>query len=72
MNLPLDRLARPFVVLAERFRPDPFVFAIVLSFATLAMPVRLLSFAGRQACRIAGDCSVAFVSAGGVSGAGCS
>ena len=37
MNLSLDRLARPFVVLAERFYPDPFVFAIVLSFATLVL-----------------------------------
>ena len=40
MSLSLDRLARPFIVLSERFYPDPFVFAIVLSFATLGLAVQ--------------------------------
>ncbi len=35
----LDRLARPFVVFVERFYPDAFVFAIVLTGATFALAV---------------------------------
>ena len=31
MRLSLDRVAQPFVVLSERFYPDPFVFAIALT-----------------------------------------
>lgn len=39
MRALLDRLAHPFVVFVERFYPDAFVFAIGLTFATLAMAV---------------------------------
>ena len=35
MRLSLDRIARPFVVLSERYYPDPFVFAIALTALTL-------------------------------------
>ncbi|MFK7898210.1 MAG: short-chain fatty acid transporter [Myxococcota bacterium] len=54
MRLSLDRVAHPFVVLAERFYPDPFVFAIVLTgmifsltlFATETTPVDALMIWG--------------------------
>ena len=41
MGLSLDRLARPFVVFSERFYPDPFVFAIVLTGLTLLLAIGL-------------------------------
>lgn len=34
-------LSRPFVILVERYYPDPFVFAILLSYLTLALAVAL-------------------------------
>lgn len=40
MNL-LERTARPFVVFVERFYPDAFVFAIVLTLVTFVMTVGL-------------------------------
>ena len=39
MRLSLDRIAQPFVVFSERYYPDPFVFAIGLTFVTFAMAV---------------------------------
>ncbi len=39
MRLSLDRVARPFVVFSERYYPDPFVFAIVLTAVTLVLAV---------------------------------
>ena len=36
-----DRLARPFVVFVERFYPDAFVFAIVLTLVTFALAIGL-------------------------------
>ncbi len=39
MRLSLDRIAQPFVAFSERYYPDPFVFAIGLTFVTLAMAV---------------------------------
>ncbi len=33
----MNRLARPFIVFVERFYPDPFVFAIGLSFVVFFM-----------------------------------
>ena len=41
LSLSLDRLARPFVVFVERFYPDAFVFALLLTGVTLAMAVAL-------------------------------
>jgi short-chain fatty acids transporter len=40
-RLSLDRLARPFVVVVERWYPDAYVFAIALTFVALAMAVGL-------------------------------
>jgi short-chain fatty acids transporter len=39
MGVSLDRLARPFVVLSERYYPDPFVFAIALTAITFGLAV---------------------------------
>lgn len=39
MRLSLDRIAGPFVAFSERYYPDPFVFAIGLTFVTFAMAV---------------------------------
>ena len=39
MRLSLDRIAQPFVAFSERYYPDPFVFAIGLTFVTFAMAV---------------------------------
>ena len=39
MRLRLDRIAGPFVAFSERYYPDPFVFAIGLTFVTFAMAV---------------------------------
>lgn len=42
-------MARPFVAFSERFYPDPFVFAIALTFATFAMAVVLTPTTAREA-----------------------
>ena len=39
MRLSLDRIAQPFVAFSERYYPDPFVFAIGLTFVTFGMAV---------------------------------
>ncbi len=49
MRFSLDRIARPFVALSERFYPDPFVFAIALTFATFAMAIGLTPTSASEA-----------------------
>ena len=39
MRVSLDRIARPFVVFSERYYPDPFVFAIVLTGLTVGLAI---------------------------------
>jgi short-chain fatty acids transporter len=39
MRVSLDRIARPFVVFSERYYPDPFVFAIVLTGLTIGLAI---------------------------------
>ncbi|MGY8766139.1 MAG: TIGR00366 family protein, partial [Nitrospinaceae bacterium] len=34
-------IVRPFVVLVERYYPDPFVFAIILTFVTIFLSLGL-------------------------------
>ncbi len=54
MRLSLDRLARPFVAFSERYYPDPFVFAIGLSFFTLALTVLLTPTTASEALALWG------------------
>ena len=39
-------LAKPFIIFVERFYPDPFVFAIALTFVVYLMPIGMTD-AGR-------------------------
>ena len=55
MALSLERVSRPFVVLAERFYPDPFVFAIVLSLMTLGLAVAVTPASPLDAVAIWGE-----------------
>ena len=55
MRLSLDRIAHPFVVFSERFYPDPFVFAIVLTGVTFAMAVLATPTAAVEALQIWGS-----------------
>ena len=61
MGVSLDRLARPFVVLSERYYPDPFVFAIVLSGATFALAVFATPASPLEAVSIWGEGLTAFL-----------
>ena len=61
MLVSLDRLARPFVVLSERYYPDPFVFAIVLSGATFALAVFATPASPLEAVSIWGEGLTAFL-----------
>ena len=61
MLVSLDRLARPFVVLSERYYPDPFVFAIVLSGATFALAVFATPASPLEAVSIWGGGLTAFL-----------
>ncbi|MCA9505806.1 MAG: short-chain fatty acid transporter [Spirochaetaceae bacterium] len=54
MRLDLDRLARPFVVLSERYYPDPFVFAIALTAAAFALAIGVTSTSPLEALAIWG------------------
>ena len=51
---PLERLAQPFVVFVERFYPDAFVFAILLSLAAFAMAVGMTGTSAAEALNIWG------------------
>ncbi|MDJ0788133.1 MAG: TIGR00366 family protein [Myxococcota bacterium] len=55
MAFSLDRIARPFVGFVERFYPDAFVFALLLTGATLTMAVGLTPTSPLEAVRIWGD-----------------
>jgi len=51
----LERFARPFVVFVERYYPDPFVFAILLTLVALLMAVGLTSAGPIEAVTAWGD-----------------
>ncbi len=55
MALSLDRIARPFVVLSERFYPDPFVFAIVLTALIFCLTLGWTDTSGPEALMIWGQ-----------------
>ncbi len=52
---PLGRLAKPFVAFSERFYPDPFVFAIVLTAATFVLAIGLTPTTAAEALEIWGS-----------------
>lgn len=54
MRLTADRLARPFVVFVDRFYPDAFVFALLLTGVTFAMAVVLTPTSAGEAVGIWG------------------
>jgi short-chain fatty acids transporter len=54
MRLSPERLARPFVVFVERFYPDAFVFAILLTGLTFALAIGLTSIRAPGALEIWG------------------
>ncbi len=54
MRFSLDRIAQPFVAVSERFYPDPFVFAIVLTAITFAVAVLATPTSAAQALEIWG------------------
>ncbi len=54
MPVSLDRFARPFVAFVERFYPDAFVFALLLTGATFAMAVALTPTTASEAVGIWG------------------
>ena len=51
----LERIAHPFVVFVERYYPDPIVFALLLTFITLAMSVVLTPAGPSEALTAWGD-----------------
>jgi short-chain fatty acids transporter len=51
---PLERIAQPFVVFVERFYPDAFVFAILLSLVAFAMAVGMTGTSAAEALNIWG------------------
>ncbi len=55
MRLSAERLARPFVIFVERFYPDPFVFAILLTGVTFALAIGLTETRASQALTIWGE-----------------
>lgn len=55
MRLRLDRIAGPFVAFSERYYPDPFVFAIGLTFTTFAMAVLLTPTTAAEALMLWGN-----------------
>jgi short-chain fatty acids transporter len=61
MRLSLDRVARPFVFLSERFYPDPFVFAIGLTFVTLGLAVGLTPTTAAEALALWGGGLTSFL-----------
>ncbi|MCP3984999.1 MAG: short-chain fatty acid transporter [bacterium] len=54
MRVSADTLARPFVAFVERFYPDSFVFAILLTGATFALTIGLTETPGGEALEIWG------------------
>jgi short-chain fatty acids transporter len=54
MRLSLDRIAHPFVLFSERFYPDPFVFAIVLTAMAFGMAVLATPTTAAEALEIWG------------------
>ncbi|MFT5133026.1 MAG: short-chain fatty acids transporter, partial [Gammaproteobacteria bacterium] len=48
-------VVRPFVVLVERFYPDPFVFAIILTFVTIILSLGLTDAGPQQTILAWGD-----------------
>ena len=55
MRISLDRIARPLVVLSERFYPDPFVFAIVLTALIFCLTLSWTDTTGPEALLIWGQ-----------------
>jgi short-chain fatty acids transporter len=55
MRLSLDRLAQPFVHFSERFYPDSFVFAILLTVFTFAMAIAWTPTTASEALAIWGQ-----------------
>lgn len=51
----LQNMARPFVVFVERYYPDPFVFAILLTFLTLVLALSMTGAGPAQAVLAWGD-----------------
>ena len=54
MPVPLDRVARPFVGFVERFYPDAFVFALLLTAVVLVMTIGLTPTTAAEAVGIWG------------------
>ncbi len=54
MRFSLNRIAQSFVIISERFYPDPFVFAIALTASTFAMAIVATPTSAAQALEIWG------------------
>lgn len=55
MRLSLDRIAGPFVAFSQRYYPDPFVFAIGLTFVTFVMAVLATPTTAAEAIAVWGN-----------------